>query len=144
MADVLQVVCPSCDAVNRVPAARLVSGGRCGKCHRPLFTGQPIPLTTQRIDRHVERSSIPLLVDFWAAWCAPCKTMAPVFERAADMLEPHARLAKVNTEEEQELARRYSIRGIPTLILFKGGAEAGRLAGAMDLQQLLAWTRQYL
>jgi thioredoxin 2 len=144
MADALQIVCPACDAVNRVPSERLGSGGRCGKCHHPLFTGQPIHLTSQRIDRHVERSSIALLVDFWAAWCAPCKMMAPVFERAAGMLEPHVRLAKVNTEEEQELARRYGIRGIPTVILFKDGAEAGRLAGAMDLQQLLGWTRQYL
>jgi thioredoxin 2 len=144
MADPPHVVCPACDAVNRVPRERLNSGGRCGKCHHPLFTSHPIAMARQRIDRHIERSSIPLLVDFWAEWCAPCKMMAPNFERAAGLLEPKVRLAKVNTEEEQDLARRYGIRSIPTLVLFKDGAEAGRVSGALDLQRLLDWTRQHL
>jgi thioredoxin 2 len=100
MADPLHVVCPACDAINRVPRERLNSGGRCGKCHRPLFTSHAIAMTRERIARHIERSSIPLLVDFWAEWCAPCKMMGPTFERAAGVLEPSVRLAKVNTEEE--------------------------------------------
>jgi thioredoxin 2 len=144
MAEPLYVVCPTCDAINRVPPERLSAGGRCGKCHGPLFTGRPLPLTESRADRHLDRSSIPLLVDFWAGWCAPCKIMAPIFEEAATMLEPHVRLAKVDTEHEPGLAKRYAIRGIPTLILFKHGREAARIAGARDLQSIVAWTRQQL
>jgi thioredoxin 2 len=130
--------------VNRVPAERPLAEGRCGRCHRPLFTGRPLRLDAAGLRRHLERSEVPLLVDFWAAWCGPCKAMAPHFERAAQQLEPQVRLAKVDTEQEPQLASGLGIRSIPTLILFKDGREAARLSGAMDLQGLLAWTRQHI
>jgi thioredoxin 2 len=144
MAEALHVVCPHCDSVNRVPAERLGEGAKCGRCHEALFHRHPLTLTPANFQAHLERGDLPVLVDFWAPWCGPCRMMAPAFEQAAAQLEPRVRLAKVNTQEEQALAARYGIRSIPTLILFKGGREAARSAGAMDLQSLLAWTRQQL
>lgn len=143
MADPLHVVCPHCESINRIPAARLGDGARCGRCQRPLFTGRPIPLTDASFDRHISRGDLPVLVDFWAAWCGPCQMMAPVFDRAAAELEPHMRLGKVDTEQEQALAARYGIRSIPTLAIFRQGRELDRVAGAMDLPRLLAWARQH-
>ena len=139
----LHVVCPHCNGVNRVPEDRLAAGPRCGKCKRPLFDGHPVNLTAASFERHVARSDLPVLVDFWAPWCGPCKMMAPVFQQAAAELEPRLRLAKVNTEEEPRLAARYGIRSIPTLMLFRGGREVARQAGAMDLASLVAWARQH-
>jgi len=144
MSKAVHAVCPECDAVNRVPRDRLGEGAKCGKCHAPLFSGVPLALDEQRFARHVDRSDLPLLVDFWASWCGPCRMMAPAFEEAARMLEPQARLVKVNTEEAQGLATRLGIRSIPTLALFRGGREVARTAGAMDANSLVAWTRQYL
>ncbi len=144
MSDKLHVVCPFCNAVNRVPAARLNEGGNCGKCHRRLFTGQPIELTGANFQRHVTRSDIPLLVDFWAPWCGPCKMMAPAFEQAARELEPRVRLGKVNTESEQALGAQHGIRSIPTLALFKDGREVARQAGAMGGPAILRWVQAQL
>lgn len=133
------IVCPGCHAPNRIPAARLADRPRCGRCKQALFTGQPIVLTDQTFDRHLNRGEVPLVVDFWAPWCGPCRMMAPFFEQAAAELEPNVRFAKVNTDENPRLAQQYGISSIPTTALFKGGREVARQAGAMNLAQLRQW-----
>lgn len=137
----LHVVCPHCDVVNRLPAERLSERPDCGKCHHPLFDGRPAALTSENFDRHAGRADLPLLVDFWAPWCGPCRMMAPAFEQAASQLEPHVRLAKVNTEEQPALAARFAIRSIPTLALFLHGRELARQAGAMGAADIIRWVR---
>ena len=139
----LHIVCPHCHATNRVPADRLEASPKCGACHQPLFAGQPAELTEHHFNRHITNSDIPVLIDFWAPWCGPCRMMAPAFSKAAAALEPHMRLVKVNTEEEQGLAARYNIRSIPTLVLFKGGREIARQAGAMGEHDLIRWAQTY-
>jgi thioredoxin 2 len=144
MADALHIVCPHCDAINRVPRERLRNGGKCGSCHRPLFEGRPAALdSAARFNKHAERSDIPLLVDFWASWCGPCRTMAPIFEQAATQLEPDVRLVKVDSDAVPELLQRFSIQSIPTLMLVHHGREIARQSGIMPLTQLLAWTREH-
>ena len=144
MTQVVHVVCPHCDAVNRVPPERLVEDAKCGKCRAPLFAGAPLALDEGRFAKHLGRSDLPLVVDFWAPWCAPCRAMAPAFEAVARRIEPQARLIKVNTEEAQALAGRYGIRSIPTLVVFRGGQEVARTSGAMDAAALESWIRRSL
>jgi thioredoxin 2 len=141
MAESLFVVCPSCSGINRVPAERLDGAPSCGKCHAALFQRHPVQLGAGNFDVQTGRTDLPVIVDFWAPWCGPCKMMAPAFEQAAARLEPRVRLAKLDTEAEPAVAARFGIRSIPTLVAFRGGREVARQAGAMDLAGLLAWVR---
>ena len=143
MSEQLHLICPNCQATNRLPQDRLDQKPNCGRCHEALFTGQPVELTSVMFANYLDRNDIPLLVDFWAPWCGPCKMMAPAFVQAAAMLEPHVRLAKVNTDAEQALGARYNIRSIPTLALFKGGHEVARQSGAMNTQDIVRWVRSH-
>jgi thioredoxin 2 len=137
------IVCPHCDSVNRIPADKDARQAKCGRCHKALFTGSPVAVSAKSLATHIQRNDIPVLVDFWAAWCGPCKAMAPAYERLAAELEPEVRFLKVDTEAEQDLAARYNIRSIPTLMLFRKGQVLAQRAGAMDAQTLRAWLRQY-
>lgn len=142
MTDATQIVCPHCDGINRVPTARLGDRPRCGACKAALFEAAPLALDEAGFRRHLRLSGIPLLVDFWASWCGPCRTMAPEFAAAAAMLEPRMRLVKLSTEDAPAIAQEYRISSIPTLALFAGGVERARQAGAMPARQIVEWARQ--
>ncbi|WP_010626758.1 thioredoxin TrxC [Halomonas sp. KM-1] len=143
MSDSLHLACPHCLAINRVATARLAAS-RCGKCKQPMFSGAPLELTSANYAALIERSELPVVVDFWAGWCGPCKMMAPVFAQTAAELEPRIRFAKLDTEAEQALAGRFGIRSIPTLIVFKEGHEIARQAGLMQGSQLKRWLESHL
>jgi thioredoxin 2 len=139
MNESMHIVCPQCNAINRIPSTRLSEAPKCGKCHQPLFDGHPVELTGSNFQQHVNHNDIPLLIDFWAPWCGPCKMMAPQFTQAATQLEPNVRLAKVNTEAEQMLGAQFGIRSIPTLMLFRHGREVARQSGAMGMAEIVRW-----
>jgi thioredoxin 2 len=135
-----QIVCGHCGKVNRLPGERAPAAARCGSCHQAIFSGHPIEVNEEGFDRHVAKSDIPVLVDVWAPWCGPCRSMAPMFERAAKELEPKVRLLKLNADTAPAVSSRLGITGIPTLLLMRGGREISRASGAMDTQNLVAWT----
>ena len=144
MNEPLLIACPACHALNRVPATKLTGAPNCGKCHQALFQGKPVVLDAAAFAQHVERGTLPVVIDFWATWCSPCQTMAPQFAAAAARLEPQLRLAKVDTDAEQALAARFGIRSIPTVMLFRAGREIARQPGAMAAGDIERWVRQNL
>jgi len=144
MNEPVHIVCPACNAINRIPAGKLTDRPQCGKCHRALFTQQPLELSAANFQQQTSRNDIPVVVDFWAPWCGPCKMMAPAFAQAAAQLEPMARLAKLNTENEQQLAGQFAIRSIPTLVVLKQGRETARHSGAMGANDIVRWAQAQL
>ncbi|MGB0239044.1 MAG: thioredoxin TrxC [Cycloclasticus sp.] len=144
MSDSIKVVCSYCDTVNKLPSDKLSAGGSCGKCKKKLFAGKYATLKSSNAQRHFEQSDLPVVVDCWAGWCGPCKSFAPTFDQAIKKLEPKARFAKLDTENEQKLAARFQIRSIPTLLVMKNGKEVARQAGVMSLSQFEQWLKPHL
>ena len=142
MSEPILVVCTHCLSTNRLPQDKLAAGGKCGACHEPLFSGQPVDLTTSNFQQFVQKNQIPVVIDYWAPWCGPCKMMAPVYAQVTRQMEPYVRFAKINTETQQSLAASANIRSIPTLVIYRGGVEVGRVAGALDEKNLIAWIQR--
>ena len=141
--DKILVACPRCTTANRVPAERLGEGPKCGKCGAALLDGKPVALDEASFDAFLGRNDLPVLVDFWAEWCGPCRAMAPAFERVAASLKTRVRFAKLDTEAAQGVAARYGIRSIPTMIVFRAGQEAGRISGALDVRSIESWLARF-
>ena len=142
--DTLVVACPSDASLNRVTRAKLDRNPKCGKCHKPLFQGEAVELTAANFDFHALKSDLPIVIDFWAEWCGPCRMMTPNFEKAAPLLEPRVRLGKLDTEAEPAIAGRYGIRGIPSMIMIRKGREVARTSGAMPTAAIVDWVEQAL
>lgn len=138
------IACPHCGGLNRISDEKLNQNPTCGKCQSALFSGKPIEMNSEQFNRVMEKTDLPMIVDFWATWCGPCQSFAPTFSAAAKQLEPYARLVKVNTETEQAIAAKYNIRSIPTLAIFKNGQEVTRMSGAMNLNQFIEWSKNHL
>jgi thioredoxin 2 len=142
--ETLIIACPVDGTLNRVPKAKLSQNPKCPKDHQPLFQGKPVELTSANFDKHAVKSDLPIVIDFWAEWCGPCKMMSPAFEAAAPKLEPRVRLGKLDTEAEPAIAGRYGIRGIPSMIMIKKGREIARVSGAMPTTAIVQWVEQAL
>ena len=138
------VMCPSCSGLNNVPEAKLTDNPKCGKCKNPIYTAQPINMTGMQLTRAIEKTDELLVVDFWATWCGPCQQFAPTFKQVAAQLEPKARFIKIETEAEQAISAKYSIRSIPTLAIFKNGKEVDRVSGALSAPDFTNWVKQHI
>ena len=143
-ADTLIIACPVDGTLNRVPTVKLGNNPKCAKDHQPLFQGKPVDLTSANFDKHAVKSDLPVVIDFWAEWCGPCRMMSPTFTAAAPKLEPRVRVAKLDTEAEPAIAGRYGIRGIPSMIMVKKGREIARTSGAMPTSAIVQWVEQAL
>jgi thioredoxin 2 len=140
----LHIVCAQCGATNRVGSGQAAEKARCGKCTKALFDGRPADVSGALLDKQIARSDVPVLVDIWAPWCGPCRTMGPEFAAAAGMAGTALRFVKLNADENQDTVARLGIQGIPTMILFRGGKEVGRVSGALSRSDIINWTRQHI
>lgn len=143
-AEMLVIACPTDASLNRVPRAKLDQKPKCGRCHNPLFQGKAVELNAANFDSHTLKSDVPIVIDFWAEWCGPCRMMTPNFEMAVPRLEPRVRLGKLDTEAESAIAQRYGIRGIPSMVMIRKGQEIARTSGAMPTSAIVDWVEQAL